>query len=397
MKFLSFLIGASFDDFRRNKVRTFLTSLGIMIGVLSVVLLIAFGLGLRNYIEQQFEELGTNLLYVIPARLIGEGGGLQAAGAAAIPRFEEKDVAKLEKIENVDFAAPYFETFSNVEAGGETKYTQVSLGDENMNSAINLEADIGRLFTKGDVDKRAKVVVLGPSLAEDLFGAKEAAVGKTVRISEQNFKVIGVIKSKGSGVLGGPGFDTIVYLPYKSSLRINPNKKFSALYIRVKSEGTIAQVKRDAERELSKTYDIDDEFQVVEQTEFLSTIASIFSILNGILVAIGSISLLVGGIGIMNIMYATVTERIKEIGIRRALGATKTDILSQFLAESVILSVFGGAAGLILAFMIVAVIQRFFPAEVNLLSVLAALGVSSAIGIFFGVFPARRAANLVPL
>jgi putative ABC transport system permease protein len=398
MKYLSFLIGASFDDFSRNKVRTFLTSLGIMIGVLSVVLLIAFGLGLRNYIQNQFESIGTNLLYVIPARIVGEeGGGFQAAGSANVPRFEEKDVIDLEKITNVDYVAPALETFTTVSSKDEEKYVSLILSDENINPSFNLEADLGRLISRSDVDKRSKVAVIGPDLASDLFGSVDLALGETVRISEQNFRVIGITKPKGGGALGGPSFDSIVYIPYKSSLRINPDKKFSTLYIRANTEDDIPQVKQDAEKILSKTYELDDEFQVVEQSEFLNLITSIFSVLNYILIAIGSISLVVGGIGIMNIMYATVTERIKEIGIRRALGATKSDILFQFLAESVILSVFGGAAGLILAFIIVLAIQQFFPAEVNFVSVVAALSVSSAIGIFFGVFPARRAANLVPI
>ena len=177
---------------------------------------------------------------------------------------------------------------------------------------------------------------------------------------------------------------------------MNPNKTFWAIYIGVESEDNVGDVKDKAEEVLLKRYDEDD-FAVTEQSEILSTINQIFSVINSVIIAIGSISLLVGGIGIMNIMYATVTERIKEVGIRRAVGATQNDILMQFLAESVLLSFFCGALGLILASLIVLGIRVFFPASINITAVIIAFVVSSAIGIFFGVFPARRASKLPPI
>ena len=395
MKNLFFLVSSSFDDFKRNKVRTFLTSLGIMIGVLSVVLLIAFGQGLKNYIKEQFESIGTNLVYVLPGRIVGEGGGFRDPGSLGA-KFEEKDVLRLKKVENVDYVVPVFEKSVTVTAGANREISQLLASTHEIALALNLEPEIGNFFTKSDLEKRAKVAAIGPKLAEKLFGSKDNAYGKTIRVSNQSFKVIAVLKSKGGGALGGPNFDTITYIPYKTSLRINPDKKFYALYLRARTDTNIAQVKKDAEKVLLKTYD-KDEFQVVEQTEFLNIITSIFSVLNGILIAIGSISLIVGGIGIMNIMYATVTERIKEIGIRRAIGATKKDILFQFLAQAIILSLSGGIIGLIFAFVIVFFVRQIFPAEINLISVIVAFFISSGIGIVFGVFPARRASNLVPI
>lgn len=186
-------------------------------------------------------------------------------------------------------------------------------------------------------------------------------------------------------------------MPYKTTFgSLNPNKSFFTIYLGVNSEENIELVKEKAEKILLKRYEEDD-FSVTEQSEILSTVNQIFSIVNGVLIAIGSISLLVGGIGIMNIMYATVTERTKEIGIRRAIGATKSEILQQFLAESVVLSVLGGAMGLLLATLIVVIVRNFFPVAINVLAVVITFSVSSAIGIFFGVFPARRAANLSPI
>ncbi|PIZ68982.1 hypothetical protein COY13_00080, partial [Candidatus Roizmanbacteria bacterium CG_4_10_14_0_2_um_filter_36_35] len=176
----------------------------------------------------------------------------------------------------------------------------------------------------------------------------------------------------------------------------NPDKKFFRLSVKVENENYVSQVKEDIKKEFLKRYK-DEEFSIVEPTELMSAITSIFSVLNLVLVAIAAISLLVGGIGIMNIMYVTVSDRIKEIGIRRAIGARKSDILSQFLAEAVLLSSIGGILGIALAYLGIFFAQKFFPAYIDFFTVFIALGVSSAIGITFGVFPARKAANLEPV
>ena len=186
-------------------------------------------------------------------------------------------------------------------------------------------------------------------------------------------------------------------MPYSTTFgSINPKKTFWSIYLGVPSEDMVESVADEAERVLLKRYD-KDKFAMTEQSEILSTVDSIFGMINLVLVAIGSISLLVGGIGIMNIMYATVTERTKEIGIRRSVGATKRDILLQFLTESLVLSLFGGIFGLLLSAGIVLLVRIWFPVALNLTAVLVAFGVSSGIGIFFGVFPAKKAADLSPI
>ena len=168
------------------------------------------------------------------------------------------------------------------------------------------------------------------------------------------------------------------------------------IYLKARNSETVAELKKEANTIMLKKYK-EDEFSLIEQTEILNAVNQIFSVLNTVLIAIGSISLIVGGVGIMNIMYASVTERTKEIGIRRAIGATKNDILFQFMSESVILSLFGGVAGLVLSGLIVLGVRTFFPASLNLLSVIIAISVSTFIGVFFGVFPARKAASLSPI
>jgi len=258
---------------------------------------------------------------------------------------------------------------------------------------LNLTPIIGRVFTKADVATKSKIVVLGYTLAENLFNQEpKNALNRQVIINSQRFKVSGVLEKKGDREM-----DSAAIMPYTTAFnRINPNKDFFSIYLGVNNKDQVEQLKREVTAVLLKRYEEDD-FSVTEQTEILSSVNQIFDIINSILIAIASISLLVGGIGIMNIMFATVTERTKEIGIRRSLGATKKDVLIQFLSEAVILSAGGGIIGLVLASLIVFGIRTFFPAAINLLSVAAALGVSSGIGIIFGVFPARRAANLTPL
>lgn len=388
MKNFIFLLKTSFDDLKRNKVRTFLTSLGILIGVLSVVLLMAFGLGLKGFIEKEFESLGKNLVMILPGSGFS-GGGQGLIGGA---QFDEKDVSKLSRIKGVNTIAPVFTKSVKVEGFGKSEKAGLIATNTEMFEAGALTIVDGEKFNNTDLKKRSKKVVIGSQIAEKLFESNNNALGKTVRIQNQRFLVIGVLKKKG-GIASED--DKNIIIPYTASYSFNPGKKFFGIYAKV-DDKNIASVKSEIKSTLLKRYKEDD-FTVTEQAELLGTISSIIGILNGVLIAIGSISLLVGGIGIMNIMYATVTERTKEIGIRRAIGATKKDILYQFLSEALILSLFGGLIGLLIAFIIVTLIQPIFPAVINIFSVSAALGVSSFIGIFFGVFPANRAAKLSPI
>ncbi len=382
-------------DFSRNKGRTFLTSLGILIGVLSVLLLVSFGLGLQKYINQTFQSLAPNLLRVIPGKIVSGGNFRAGPGSIGGIRFDEKDIARLDKIKSLEYVLPWVSKTVTVSGGGNSQVYDFVASAEKMFDAINLEAEFGQLFTKADVNKRAKVAVIGPKIATKLFGSPKNALGNKIKIEDQNFKIIGIAKSKGGGSFGAD-FDSYLYLPYKTAFVFDPDKKFPAIVTKVKDGESTSLAKGEIEKELLKRYNEDD-FSVVEQTELLSAITSIFSMVNTVLVAIAAISLLVGGIGIMNIMYVTVTERIKEIGIRRALGARKSDILYQFLIESIILSLAGGLGGLILAFIIVFFIQSVFPAYINVQTIALALGVSTAIGVVFGVFPAKKAADLTPV
>jgi len=395
MNTVQFILKSAFEDFARNKGRTFLTSLGIVIGVLSVVILIAFGLGLRKYIDDQFQSLGSNIIRIVPGQVL-KGGSFSSTGGLSSIRFDNRDVLKLQRIKNLKTVVPIVTRSLSVSAGRDPEAATLYASTADIFAVLNLNAQYGTVFVKKDVDKRSKIAVIGPKIAAKLFGTEEQALGKMIKIDTQNYKVVGVLVSKGGGGFGGPDLDSFIYMPHTSAQVFNPDKKFYAIIAQSREDISIATAKEEIKSTLLKRYEEDD-FSVIDQAELLGAIQSIFSMINLVLVAIAAVSLIVGGIGIMNIMYVTVTERIREIGIRRALGARTSDILLQFLIESVALSALGGLMGLGLAFLIVFFIQRFFPAYIDINSVVLALGVSSVIGIIFGVFPAKKAADLSPI
>jgi putative ABC transport system permease protein len=366
--------------------------LGILIGVFAVVTLIALGTGLKNYIEGQFQGLGVNTIYVLPGRISG-GGFSQTIPTTT---FDERDAIRLARLNEAEFVVPIQERTFKVSVGKNSEYVETHLTTEAVfPSTPNLKLLFGRFFTKNDVDKRAKVAVIGPKIATKLFGQSAVALGKNMRLQDQVVMIIGVFQERGN-TFGGPDQDSFVYVPYQSLPALNPNKEFNTFKISAYTSNQIGKLKDEVKKVLLKRYEEDD-FSVLEQKELLQIINSIVGVINSVLIAIGSISLLVGGVGIMNIMYAAVTERIKEIGIRRAIGATQRNILLQFLSEALILSLLGGLAGLLLAFLATLIVQRFFPAAINFTSVVVALVVSSVIGVFFGVFPANKAAKLSPI
>ena len=393
MNYIIFVIKSAFLDLLKNKIRAFLTTLGIVIGVASVVLLLAFGLGLKNYIAQQFNNLGTNLVFVLPGQVFNRGGGFSSLRSSV--SFDERDYLNLKKAKYAQAVVPIFQKPSIIKAQGKEETGSLYGTTEEIFAARNLSPQIGEVFKKSDGEKRAKVAVMGPEIAKKLFGQENLALNQKIRIEDQTFRVIGILQEKGGG-FGGPNFDTFVYVPYQTIFNITGKKDFNTFLLKAQSQDSIEDLKNQIKKIMLKRYKEED-FSVADSKEILSTIQSIFSVLNLALVGIGAISLIVGGIGIMNIMYVSVTERTREIGIRRALGALEKDILFQFLAESVFLSLIGGLIGLAISFIVIFFVRIFFPAVIDFFSIILALTVSSAIGIFFGVFPARKAAKLSPI
>lgn len=394
MQYILFVIKSALEDFKRSKMQTFLTSLGIMIGVFAVIMLTALGLGLKRYISDQFDALGKNTLFIIPGQVL-QGGSFNAESTLGTT-FDSKDLANLKRIRDIVAITPMSTKSGNAKGTIKTKFASIFFSSEAFFDISGFEVDKGRFFDATDVSKRAKVLVAGPKIAQDLFGSTSLALDKKVSVDNVNFTIIGILKSKGGGGFGGPDYDSYFFGPYTTGYLYNPLKQFIRFAIKTNPDVSLNAVKDEINTVMLRRYKKDD-YSLVEPTQILSVVNSIFGILNTVLVAIASISLLVGGIGIMNIMYVTVSDKTREVGIRRAIGARKIDILYQFLIESVFLSIIGGAIGLGLAYGSVLLVDNFFPAYIDISTVILALGVSSVIGIIFGVLPARKAANLEPV
>ncbi len=390
--YFNFIVKSSIDDFKRNRLRTFLTALGIFIGVLSIILLNSLGVGLKKYINDQFEALGSNLLYIYPGNKKGiyRGGGMVGG-----IKFDTRDCYQISKINNVSFLSPVIAKVGVIiEGRGKEEIGDMIGVNENLGDLFNLNLKEGRLIERRDVNKKNRVVVISEKFFKNLFSS-ENLIDQEITIEGNNFKIIGIFESKGSRGLGSD-LDHNLFVPYLTLGNILGEKKFHYIFLKTKDKEDISLVKKEIERILEKRYD-EKSFSVLDQKETMSMLDSIFKVINFVLLAIAGISLIVGGVGIMNIMFVSVTERIKEIGIRRALGAKKNDILWLFISESLIICLLSGLLALIVAYLINLIINFYLPAYIDIFNIILALGVSTAIGIIFGVLPARRASDLDPV
>jgi len=373
--------------------------LGVIIGVGSVVLLTSIGTGLQAYITDQFASLGTNILYVVPGNPFGENGGfggettmIESTKPVLKRRLynqvirNNRDLIKDGVITGVNVAeAKYKKTSKKVTLYGVTS---------SYETVYNTKAESGRWFNKTEEEKSERIILLGPKIAEELLG-KVDPINKSILLNGQSYKVIGVLEEKGGG-FGGPSFDSYVYIPLETLFKYFDTELVDSFIFEVRDKEQIKEATLAIEKTIGKELK-DDEFSVFDQSNLLNTINSILGMLTIGLGGIAAISLVVGGIGIMNIMLVSVTERTREIGLRKALGATPNFILAQFLTEAAMLSVIGGFIGLTIAYLGSLALQPYFPAKVTLDAVLLAFGVSTAVGLIFGVAPAKRAAKLSPI
>ncbi len=397
-RFWEFLVLAG-QQLRRNKTRAALTMLGVIIGVSSVILLLAIGSGLKIYIRQQFESLGSNLLYIMPGQMIRKGhyqphGELAAFGGA---RFDWQDVRRLQRLPAVVSVAPVL--FKSETTSFANRESQADLvGTTKTMAAIRqFKLAAGRFFNRQEENSGSRVAVIGATIKSDLF-PDCPALGKRIIVAGSKYRVVGVLPSQGGmRMTGMGGLDNRIYLPYKNVFRLvsGQGHKFPFLILKAR-KGMVSLAKKEVELSLLRRYREQD-FSVTDQAEILGTINSILGVLTAALAGIAAISLLVGGIGIMNIMFVSVSERVKEIGLRKAVGATAADIQIQFLLEAVVLALVGGGLGVGLGFLGALALNHFFPAVVSWWSVALAFIISSLIGIIFGVAPARRAAKLSPI
>ena len=404
MKKLIMVLRVAVSSLTAHKMRSVLTMLGIVIGVAAVIALVGVGTGAQAQVVSQFQSLGSNLVTVTAMPSFGfSQSGLQQSSRT----LTMKDVSAIESLAtSVSLVAPLYSTNATVTYGGSTTSTTINGVTEEYATVRNTTVTRGRFLTQEDNDNMAMVVVLGTSVVEDLFGSSEVnAIGETVRINRQNYQVIGVLKSKGQS--GPQNQDDVIMMPLRTAqLKLggagtNTVRSIN-LQVRTADEMDLAQAQVTAIlRSLhGLAAGADNDFLVQNQADILSSVAETSGTFTTLLGSIAAISLLVGGIGIMNIMLVSVTERTREIGLRKAVGAKRGDILTQFLTEAIVISVLGGIIGVVLGVGGAQVITPLLGANqavVTTQSAVLALAVSLAIGVFFGLYPANRAAGLNPI
>lgn len=396
------LIQETFFSLKSNKSRSFLTILGIVIGIGSVITMIGVGQGATQDIEKNIQSLGSNLLIVSPGGQRSYGSMVRSSGVVNTLTVNDAEAIE-EQIQNISGVAPTVSTNKQISAKGENINTRVYGVNAQYFIIKNIETEIGSLINNQNVKKISKIAVLGPDTRDDLFGENIDPIGERIKIDNQPFTVIGVTKAKGS-TGWGQSSDNIIYIPLSTAQHyLTGNDSLGNINIQVTSENLMTVVQNNITNLLLARHKITDptkaDFNIMNQADILDTMSSISGTLTLLLAAIAGISLLVGGIGIMNMMLTTVTERTREIGLRKALGAKNIDISLQFLAESVMLTFIGGIIGVICGYFAAALITKFSgtTTDITMWSVYLAFGVSAAIGIIFGYYPARRAAKLNPI
>jgi len=395
------LLKVALNALKRNKMRSFLTMLGIIIGVASVITMLAIGQGSKKSIQDQIASMGSNMLFVMPANM--RSGGVQQ-GNSTSQRLTVADVTAIRSgCDAVIAVSPEVRSSSQAVYGNSNWPTTIYGGNEDYLAIKSWEVISGRNLTAEEARGSSKVCLIGRTVADELFGEGVDPTGETIRFKKIPFKIIGVLKEKGQNSFGQDQDDVLI-APYTTvQKRILAQTHIQSIQMSARSAEESELAETQVEEVLRSSHKLrdneDNDFEIRSQEELASTMTSVTNILTILLGAIAGISLLVGGIGIMNIMYVSVTERTREIGLRMSIGGRGLDILLQFLIESIMLSVFGGLIGILMGFgasKIVAVLTSW-PISVMWSSVILSFAVCTVIGVFFGWYPARRAAELDPI
>ena len=394
------VIRLAFRALSRNLMRTLLTMLGLIIGVSAVILMLALGNGAKESVQSSIASLGTNTLMVSSGSV--NRGGVRS-GAFGSDSLKLEDAQALDREATLlQAVAPLTQSSSQIVYGNKNWFTSVSGTSPDFLIARNWKVVDGRMFSENEVRVSAKVCVLGSSVVENLFG-DEPAIGQTVRIGSVPCLVIGVLETKGESGFGQNQDDTVL-VPYTTAMKRMFNQtSLRTILVSARDEGSVSDAEAQISEILRRRHELkegdEEDFTIRSQAEFAQRAEESSAVFTALLAGIASVSLLVGGIGIMNIMLVSVTERIKEIGIRLAVGAKKRDIRSQFLVESIVMSVVGGGLGVALALSLAALAAKFseWPLLIQPGSVLLAFTFSAAVGVFFGYYPAVKASKLDPI
>lgn len=371
-----------------NKVRSALTMLGVIIGVFAVVSMVSLGRGVQNYITDQFNALGSNLIIVSPGKI-----DLQDDPAKYLTRnrLAERhlDLIRTYADDFIIDLTPSVRVAKSFKNKTRTHFGTIIGTDFTASDILNFEATEGRFYTRNEVKSNAKVVVIGPVVKDNLFPG-QSPMGEKIKLGEETFEIIGVFKEKNQQ------YDSNVFAPYSTVMEVFEVDNFSSIGIKAKDTESIDKAMRQVELALRRDLK-EDEYTVLSQQDLLGSIQSILGILTIGLGAIAGISLLVGGIGIMNIMLVSVTERIREIGLRKAVGANSLNIGMQFMVESVLLSVTGGMIGLFLGWLASLAARTFIRTDLPISTVFLAFGFSVFVGVVFGTYPAMQASKKDPI
>jgi putative ABC transport system permease protein len=395
------LILIAFDSLLRNKARAFLTMLGIIIGVASVIVMLAIGQGSKQSIRNQISGMGSNLIMVMPG---GQFRGGVQMGNSSSRALDLADVAALSaRAKNISHISPEVRANGQVINGNRNTPTSIYGVSPQYLKIKNLTVKTGRSFTEKEVRSVAKVCVLGQTVIENVFGEKEVPIGSVIRFNKIPLRIIGILAEKGQNNFGMDQ-DDLILAPYTTvQKRMLAITTIQGIYMSAISEDKSPDAEKEIESILRSTHDLktgeENDFEVRSQEELIKTLGSVSDVLTVLLGAIAGISLVVGGIGIMNIMYVSVTERTREIGLRISIGAKRVHIMRQFLMESFVISMIGGLIGIVTGTSSSAVVEWLmnWPTEISLSSIVLSFGVCSMVGIFFGWYPAKKAARLDPI
>jgi putative ABC transport system permease protein len=398
-----------------NKLRSGLTMLGIIIGISAVIILVSVGQGVQTMVADQMQDIGSNLVFVLPGDLEENSASMKnnfirSANTSSLTLSDVEALAKTENVSNVSMVAPEYVGSGTIVYGNKNTQASVSGVTAEFQEVRSFYPLVGRFIEESDLRSNARVAVLGQTVLEELFPAGVNPIDKEIRINRVSFRVVGVMEEKGGSAFSDE--DDVIFVPITTAQTrlfggrlASGEYSVSVIYAKVEDESQLdtvrAEIKRTLRREHNLIYSTDkDDFSVLTQEDIASVLGSLTAVLTAFLGLIAAVSLVVGGIGIMNIMLVSVTERTREIGIRKAVGAKRRDILLQFLIEAIVLSVIGGLIGIAIGIggtLGVATLVEDVQPHILLSTILLATGFSVFVGLFFGIYPASRAARLHPI